>query len=100
MNYVEFQVKKKKYIFIKIYKYNWNLTSDFKVKRATVKLVLIGNLTAIVPCIILLSLNDMHLKCVNLKIKCNFFLMCNIHLHETNRKFCLPGTNLKEKSIT
>lgn len=42
----------------------------------------------------------MHLKCVNLKIKCNFFLMWNIHLHETNRKFCLPGTNLKEKSIT
>ena len=77
---------KKREIFLKLYGHKWNLTSDFKVERATIKLVLIRHFTAIVPCVVFLSLNDMHLKRVNLKIKQNCSLLWGIHLYKADVK--------------
>lgn len=45
---------------------NTRQTFDLKVERAAVELILISDLTSVIPTIILLSLNNMHLERVNL----------------------------------
>lgn len=39
----------------------------FKIECAAVKLILIGDLTPVVSCIVLFGLDDLHLKCVHLQ---------------------------------
>lgn len=41
-------------------------TFHFQVKGAAVKLVLVGDLTSVVPCVVLLGFDDVHLKGVDL----------------------------------
>lgn len=41
-------------------------TFDLQVKRAAIKFVFVGDLTSVISCIILLCLDDVHLKRVNL----------------------------------
>jgi len=44
-------------------------TFDLQVKRAAIKFVFVGDLTSVIPCIVLLRLNDVHLKGVDLQGK-------------------------------
>lgn len=78
--------KAKKEILINLYIYKWNLTSDLKVKGAAIEFVLVRYFTAIVPCIVFLSFDDMHLKCMNLKSKHSCWLMWRMHLQEAEVK--------------
>lgn len=42
-------------------------TFHFQVKGTAVKFVLVGDLTPVVSSIVVFGLDDMHLKCVNLR---------------------------------
>jgi hypothetical protein len=42
---------------------------DFKIKRTAVKFILVGDLTPIIPCVVLFGFDDLHLECVYLQQK-------------------------------